>query len=104
MSAPGKNEFPLIQFDGDATWRRALSTTGWDVLGYGLHYKAKFISKSDYYKEWKQSYTNRKEDLVGPITATDRITILIPHFPIIFFALTIFPFRFYWFFFVYLLK
>lgn len=74
------------------------------MLGYGLYDKAKFISKSDYYKEWNQSYTNRKEDLVGPITARDRITILIPLFPIILFALTIFPFPFYWFSFVYLLK
>jgi hypothetical protein len=42
-----------------------------------------------------QSYKNRKEDLLLLLPETrDRITILIALFPIILFALTIFPFPF----------
>jgi len=100
-----KNEFPLIQADGDATWRRVLSTTGWDVLGYGLYYKAKFISKSDYYKEWNPKL-HKPQGGLGPITARDQRQNYDPHCPLSYYLVRLndLPFFFYWFFFVYLLK
>jgi hypothetical protein len=86
MSAPKKKEFPLLQFDGGTVWRRRLGKTEWDVLGYGLSYKAKLISKSGSYKGRNQSYTNRTDDLVPLLQRTVLQSLppppLLPYYPV----------------------